>query len=507
MMSNRIEIYGCDYSRAYCDEYLDADNLRLADPLLRLYSDPEEARQLLRFINRSQQSRDYEPNNSLEKAAKYLLTKRASSDNPNDLKWKFQSLAGFFSGRLYDNQQVQPYLFRIGSRFDTIDGKPDEPGKPWFLLKMLEAWDEDFKLDENSIPNSMEELYEQLLVGWFIRCLRKVWLRLGSFRTYRQYERNDSRPCGRIDVNRHIRFNVGYDNGTIAYSYREKTVDNHFNHLVLYAYSQLRRCFPRRVLWQLERNREVRDIVTALMTQASDYGRFSVRTLLLKNRFPISQPYYLPYEELREVCIRIVRHLGISLDSDEDNQNGEGFLFYMPDLWEAYVQRLLEKALAGTEYHLVTQSKHPLVQNRKCNGWLGECRPDYVICDEHQQPIMILDAKYRAGWEDIFVNDNKLTADGLMPDVTKCIRDMHVFNARHCGVVFPMFRATESTWNARKISDKQNSLFLMIPIYVNPQKKDQSYSDWRSDFESAERENIEKHLSVWLKNVLKSQRQ
>ena len=125
MMSNRIEIYGCDYSRAYCDEYLDADNLRLADPLLRLYSDPEEARQLLRFINRSQQSRDYEPNNSLEKAAKYLLTKRASSDNPNDLKWKFQSLAGFFSGRLYDNQQVQPYLFRIGSRFDTSDGKPD----------------------------------------------------------------------------------------------------------------------------------------------------------------------------------------------------------------------------------------------------------------------------------------------------------------------------------------------------------------------------------------------
>lgn len=165
--------------------------------------------------------------------------------------------------------------------------------KNFFLFRMLETAAPDFYLSKKgeSSQGFLDELWEMLLVYQFEKSLLEL-KRIGFYKNYVRYENNDSKLKGTIAISRHIRLNMGQDNGKIAYAYRERSVDNSLNHLILRAYEILRTKFKK----QLERslkNPEYRKIISNLQKMAPSGAGKSDRQLLHENRKRISHPFFL----------------------------------------------------------------------------------------------------------------------------------------------------------------------------------------------------------------------
>ncbi|WP_416373936.1 5-methylcytosine restriction system specificity protein McrC [Mycoplasmopsis cynos] len=61
------------------------------------------------------------------------------------------------------------------------------------------------------------------------------------FRTYQRFEKNDDKLRGTIDVSKHIKQNMWMNSGLISYSYRENSIDNYTNHLIVKTYQYLKK--------------------------------------------------------------------------------------------------------------------------------------------------------------------------------------------------------------------------------------------------------------------------
>lgn len=117
----------------------------------------------------------------------------------------------------YDNFIFNIRL-QIKSRLDT--------NKPYFLATMLLR--NGIKLNPDTISSDFDIFYDFLLLFWFKEQLKNAYLK-GHFRTYRRFERNDDRLKGSININNHIKWNLGQGNGKVGYSFRENTVNNFMN--------------------------------------------------------------------------------------------------------------------------------------------------------------------------------------------------------------------------------------------------------------------------------------
>ena len=91
-----------------------------------------------------------------------------------------------------------------------------------------------------SVFESEDSLFDFLLLDQFLSAVRSA-LPKGYYRRYQRFERNDDHLRGSIDIDRHIRLNAMQRNGRTAYSYRENSVDNSLNRLLLCAYARLRK--------------------------------------------------------------------------------------------------------------------------------------------------------------------------------------------------------------------------------------------------------------------------
>lgn len=371
--------------------------------------------------------------------------------------------------------------------------------KPYFLSTMLLRGK--LNLTNRSVPASEDDLFDYLLLFWFKDQLTEACLK-GYFRSYRRFERNDDRLRGSIDVARHIRLNMGQNNGRIAYSYRENTVNNYLNHMIVAAYDTLKKKYYDLVSDNFDSNHELKGVIDFLRTEIGYYGSNAIE-LINKNAKVIAHPYYTEYEQLRKTCIKILRNEGISFFDGEDDSNTRGVLFYIPDLWELFIEDKLNEYIKN-EYKCIAQAKvmnfgYTDSDDDNKVKYCKETFPDYVFFKRikeslpfgepiFDEPFMILDAKFKPSWEAVY-KDNAIDLE----DYTKCLRDMVAINAHASGVIFPTHENV--TFDDRILKhriSKFNDIdtFYAFPISV-PMVESMDYNEWKAKFEK----NIERSMT------------
>lgn len=391
---------------------------------------------------------------------------------------------------VYTNLEI---TIQIQSRLDV-----DEDGnraKPYFLTTMLLQCKTN--VTDQLVPNNSEEFFFDLLLLYLFKEKANECFVKGLYKTYQRFEKNDDHLKGTIDISRHIRLNMGLDNGKIAYSYRENTVDNYLNHLILYAFEKLKRKYPDavRTVYTDSANVNFKFFIDTLKSKIN-INNYDSRVLISKNLVSISHPFYTEYEELRKISLRILRDEGLTMfDGNEEDVNG--ILFYIPTLWELY----LEHIIYDKNYTLYTQGyKNESVKIinyvNEPNEFKQPTYPDYVLScyiKGNEIPFMILDAKFKPKWAQTILKGTKFTSDEL-DDYDKCIRDMNSVNAHACGTIFPT--------NINLVSNLDNALEHNISNFNNIDKfytfpiiipySNVGYNKWISDLKTKNVETIKK---------------
>ena len=381
---------------------------------------------------------------------------------------------------------------QIRTRFDQENN--------YFLATLLLR--DKIKLNDNMVLSDEEDLYDYMLLFWYKNKLLEAYEK-GYYKAYRRFLANDDKLKGNIDFSRHIKLNVGQMNGKIAYSYRENTVNNFLNHMIVYAYEYLKKKYPDLVELNIDNDRELKDIIEGLKCEIG-FEPVDSKSLIKENNRVISHPYYLEYEDLREICIKILRDEGISI-WDAENEQTKSILFYVPDLWELYLEdKIREYGEIGAD--LFSQGKTPEndVEIKVFGKWDSDKKryiykqstyPDFVFFDlkANKQPYLILDAKFKKGWKDALEKG----AISDLNDYDKCIRDMNSLNAHATGVVFPLNKSSESGDEDIFTDDhivhsisKYNTqdVFYTFPVVIPAENINgdiKVYSDWRREFESS----------------------
>ena len=368
----------------------------------------------------------------------------------------------------------------IHSRFDK------NIKKPYFLAKMLlEAELENGNLDD-FVNLSMDDIFDYLLVYQFKKNLRSAYVQ-GFYRTYQRFEKNDSRVRGSIDVARHIRLNMGQNNGKVAYSYRENTVDNSLNHLFLHTYQFIKKEYPQVVQKAIDSDREMKDILTKLQQACPGFAATNIRRVMSDHMKRIAHPYYQGYEKLRRTSIDILRRKGLSPFSGDDAAvEGTYMLFYIPDLWEKYVLSLLGR-LEDRDISFQEEVEVLKIGDK----YRLNTRPDYIIKDKKGKPVSILDAKFRPVWDDVVYEND---CHWVESDYTKCLRDMVDVGVHKTGVIFPSEHKTEVTeceiskYQAER--DQESDKFYAVSLKVIRPEDHYDFKSWSKEQEKEETQFI-----------------
>jgi hypothetical protein len=168
------------------------------------------------------------------------------------------------------------------------------------------------------------------------------------------------------------------------------------------------------------------------------------------------------YEDLRKLCLSILRFEGIS-PFDQESGETEAILYYIPNLWEEYLEFNFFQPKIFKVFEVQCQAELKVLSEINI-------RPDFVIF-KRNIPIAILDAKFKPSWSE------KIDLD----DYTKCIRDMNAFNAKITGVIYPTNSDNNFLISQHRISQfNQQDIFFRIPL-VLPEIKDQNFYEFSSE--------------------------
>ena len=324
---------------------------------------------------------------------------------------------------------------KIKSRFD--EGTDD-----YFMHYMLERV---FAINLFNLKHSTanESLFDFVLF-LFPYFLNKA-LAQGVYREYKTFRRNDAHIKGVLDVNRHIRTNL-YQTGSIAYNSREHTTDNDLVQLIRHTIEHIRsKEFGEGILCRDELTRgSVQQITDATPT----YSRNNRETIICKNLRPRIHPYYSSYEDLRQLCIRILRHEQIKYGNSQDKVYG--ILFDGAWLWEEYLNTLLSTC----------GFKHP--KNRENSGriylFTPHAAPRYP---DFMKTGVILDAKYKG-------YSGKSSRELSREDLAQIISYMYVEEALDGGVIAPGGTSVDcTTEELRGYGGKIHVLNIPISNAVN----------------------------------------
>ncbi|UWV77074.1 McrC family protein [Mycoplasmopsis cynos] len=107
----------------------------------------------------------------------------------------------------------------------------------------------------------------------------------------------------------------------------------------------------------------------------TEHWKYSLKTTIMKNLNSISHPFYIEYESLRKICLNILRNEGISVFNGDNSNKVKGVLFYIPTLWEIY----LEEFLKSDEYTLSSQEKIEIIDYKGKRKFKQTTLLDYVF--------------------------------------------------------------------------------------------------------------------------------
>ncbi len=418
---------------------------------------------------------------------------RRISNNNNSIKlihwWDSQPVIGGIVGAISGTVSADEIIKKIDedisldkSLFFNINlqvrSRMDTDKSWYFLFTILEYGN--LMSHSHRVFESEDEAFDFLLTDLLANSLRSA-LPKGHYRTYQRFEKNNDRLKGTIDIARHIRLNAGQDSGAIAYSYRENSIDNKLNRLLLVAYLHLKRKYPELVERKIDCDNALREYLNVMRYQI-DTSRIDARRTLIDNASPISHPFYTEYEDIRKICIRILRDIGVSV-FDTPSGVVNGFLYYLPDLWEDFLESAMRDKF-GVGCNLLAQEEYGYV-SKENSGYVCTGRPDFVI-SAGGKTIVVLDAKFKPGWKDCSVHDKA-------SDIDKCIRDMVVVNAEGTGIIYPYEIINLDDKNKlqdaivkrkRIISKVSNNYFVFYPVGVPKSDSYTKYDSWKKEFRS-----------------------
>lgn len=323
-------------------------------------------------------------------------------------------------------------LFQLGEERVVITSRFDQPGKPFFLYYLLSAcWDAALLSQEDLGGTYARDIFDLLLVTKLAVQLQKAWKK-GTLRQYRTLKHNDSRVRGPIDVPRHIRENLGQDNGRIAYRTRVYSLDNPYNVLFLQAVDVAGRKYPALLNRLFRRLPEFQAALRTLRQEVQGWAGARRETVLRHTVKKIVNPVYRDYEPARTAARAILGQLGA--DPEGKSRHGSavtGVFLDMDTAWE----RFLEKELfSGAQ--VATQKRESIL------GGHMNVKPDFWW----REKGVVLDAKNRSDWgktmdktetlwsEYVKNKDDKID---VRDDVYQVLTYMLALGCQEGGVVFP----------------------------------------------------------------------
>lgn len=266
----------------------------------------------------------------------------------------------------------------IRSRFS---GNMSSDGNDYLLIYMLRRVMH-LNVVDSALSLDGREGYRHLLPfafpGYLVRAVRR-----GVLRAYVRQEHDDAHVRGTIDVPRYMVRDVPFS-GSVAYSTRELTADNHVTELVRHVIEYMGASPSLGRL--LSADREVRDAVALVRQLTPSYSRGDRARVVGRNRrLPVRSRFYSDYLALQRLCVAILSDGRILLQGDAGRMRG--ILFDGAWLWEEYVATLL-----GDEFF------HPRNRAREGGQQLfdkgrGLIYPDFVSRDAGAR--VVADAKYK----------------------------------------------------------------------------------------------------------------
>lgn len=383
----------------------------------------------------------------------------------------------------------------IGSRFD-------DEGKNFTNYILSKALGIKSVLFEKNTPKVDYGLaMEKLLAIVFVNQIEMAYKK-GLFRTYRTYECNDAKVKGKIDIARHVRLNPIF-NGKIAYSYREYTVDNDVNRIILTAYCMLEKRYKSWMNDLIMPRRNVKDCIAQMKNIIQPVSREEVRVLLKKANKKITHSVYKDWEKVRRTAILLLHHMGIHIAS-ENNSTICGVLLDMNYIWEKYLENTLRET---AEKSLITQHKKEILFLENSNEAKREVKPDFVFMDNNKKEYkLILDAKYKRKWEEAFTSKNdKRKWEGVREDVFQILAYMYTFKCDRAGVVCPVVCEDNPEWKEKKYTidenknnDQNRPAFYIVPFKIPSKIQDNgsSYEEKMKEAEEEFRESVNRILGV-----------
>ena len=301
-----------------------------------------------------------------------LIFPHSLGDNEDDIG--SQTLFEIAGGKLKTGNAMG--FFCIDGVQVAIHSRFDESEKQYFLHYMLQKV---FGINILNFENHMgpDELWE-FLIYVFPYCLLRA-LRQGVFRAYRQYDCNDSKVKGAIDIARHLKLNLPFA-GKIAYRMREYSSDNPVMQLIRHTI-ELIKAYKRRAVI-LNNDDEIKNAVALITDATPSYNTQDRNKVIFQNLRRQNHPYFTEYTFLRDLCLRILRHDKVSTGNDDSHIRG--IVFDGAWLWEEYLATLLKPM--GFE--------HPENKTGKGRRYLftdnsGRIYPDFIGKNS------VLDAKYK----------------------------------------------------------------------------------------------------------------
>ena len=395
-----------------------------------------------------------------------------------------------YVGVIWDEAKGETILLR--SRFDGEDG--------FFTNYVLSRA---LGVSGAYFPDMRPQLAQNQMAEWLLALVFMGQIRdaqrQGLYRAYRNDERNDSSPRGRIDIARHIRQNPLLSNGKIAYTVRERSLDNPVNRVIVAAYSALEKKH-RSLMRTLENNnRAAKEAIDRLKRDVSVPSRQELTGLLRRRAEKINSPLYKQWETVRRTAEMILRHTTPEVAKGSAFEMG-GVLVDMNTMWELYLEAVLRKMVPEGQM-LSAQEKYYILLPGVEKPGKRTCEPDFWW-KRGDDTVLIADAKYKNSWSKIA---NKATKEkdlneawqDVRADVFQVLSYMYTTGCSQGVIICPVSGdlREENIFNvsAQRKDDKFHVIGLPIP---------QAYNDY-DDFQEKMKDFEDTHVKK-IKECLKS---
>lgn len=481
-----ITIQGYDYDRITYDKYNTVLERTILDFLLKIedgiFKGEKEYSNLKNSVNRNPYCAKINASSDLHFISDSAFSGSIQNNPLNLNSLLFDGIIGIIhdpcfstDGKNYD------IAVKIRTRFDK------NKSHSYFLAEMIRNYVKQYlglTLAENEIPLEEEDLFEFLKIYIFRKNLLAAY-DAGFYKKYTYFQKNDFRLKGRIDIARHIRLNGGFDNGKIAYEYRESTVDNAVNHLILITWMELLKEYPNMASAILSRENQMgisaEKILCQLQYLAPGFHGKSLQNILYESTIPVTSLFFSEYENLRKSCIEILKGLNLSVytGASELKDTVQSMLFYVPDLWEVYVRQILKELCNEQNWNTLDTQKeikvlHSLMKGTPRQSSLGKIYPDFILSDEDSIKL-VLDAKFKPKWES-YVNNYISIKD----DIRQVLTYGELTQSEKIGVIFPT-NARNTFLDAWKVGNRKDNLQFLVCGLKIPDTSNKSYKQWSEE--------------------------